>query len=407
MTSDFSSRLVLVIDDDPFQLKMLSHLLTVLGFSKANIQTCLSGSEALASIREMEQEALLVVLDLNMPEMDGVEVVRQLAEQQFQGALALVSGEDARILETAANLARARQLNVLGHLDKPVQRETLEALMGRWCIQADTASRKARRLFTPEDVRNAITRHELLNYYQPKVDVATGAFQGVETLVRWMHPEEGLVFPDQFISIAEEHGLIDELTRVVLSGALRDGKRWRDEGMPLRVAVNVSMDNLTKLDFADYVLSEVLSSGFPPTELILEVTESRLMKDTLAPLDILTRLRLKHISLSIDDFGTGHSSLAQLRDMPFDELKIDRGFVHGAAQIPTVRAIFEGSLEIARQLGMKVVAEGVEDLADWLFLRQHHCNLAQGYFIAKPMPAMALSAWARDWDVRRAEIALS
>jgi EAL domain-containing protein (putative c-di-GMP-specific phosphodiesterase class I) len=128
------------------------------------------------------------------------------------------------------------------------------------------------------------------------------------------------------------------------------------------------------------------------------VTESRLMKGLLTPLDILARLRLKHIGLSIDDFGTGHSSLAQLRDIPFDELKVDRGFVHGACRDASLRAIFEASVGMARRLGMKTVAEGVEDQADWDFVRAAGCDLAQGYFIARPMPGADLAGWMADWD---------
>jgi EAL domain-containing protein (putative c-di-GMP-specific phosphodiesterase class I) len=134
---------------------------------------------------------------------------------------------------------------------------------------------------------------------------------------------------------------------------------------------------------------------------VLEVTESRLMKNPLATLDILARLRLKRVTLSIDDFGTGHSSLSQLRDIPFDELKIDRGFVHGAAGSEALRAILLASLSMAHQLGMKVVAEGVEDEADWAFLRQHGCEYAQGWFVAKPMPAERIGPWLDEWERRR------
>jgi EAL domain-containing protein (putative c-di-GMP-specific phosphodiesterase class I) len=181
---------------------------------------------------------------------------------------------------------------------------------------------------------------------------------------------------------------------------LRQARIWQDAGLHLCVAVNVSMDNLISLEFPDFVAQAVRQAGVPPTSLLLEVTESRLMKDPLAALDILTRLRLKHISLSIDDFGTGHSSLAQLRDIPFDELKVDRGFVHGAGRDPSLRALFEASLGMARQLGMKTVAEGVEDREDWDFLRLAGCDTAQGYFIARPMPGEELPCWIDDWDDR-------
>ena len=245
----------------------------------------------------------------------------------------------------------------------------------------------------------------MFNCYQPKVDVATGKLVGVESLVRWRHPQDGVVYPDQFIGVAEEHGLIDDLTRLIMSMALFQASRWHATGLPLLVSVNVSMDNLNRVDMADYVLAELDRTGFPPTLLILEVTESRVMRDMLASLDVLTRLKLKHIGLSIDDCGTGHSSLAQLRDMPFDELKMDRSFVHGAAANETLVGIFEGSVAIGYQLGMKVVAEGVEDDVDWNFLRSYHCHLAQGYLISKPLLPDDLVAWHKEWLVKHAGFA--
>lgn len=222
----------------------------------------------------------------------------------------------------------------------------------------------------------------------------------METLVRWRHPQDGMVFPDQFIGVAEAHGLIDDLTRVVLTGALAQAKVWQDAGWVLRVAVNVSMVSLTSLDFPDFVAGLAAQAGVPPQEVVLEVTESRLMRDLRAPLEILTRLRLKRFRLSIDDFGTGSSSLAQLRDLPFDELKIDKSFVHRAWTDETLRAMYDASLGLARQLGMEVVAEGVEDRNDWDLLRRTGCDLAQGYFIARPMPAADLSGWMVDWQER-------
>lgn len=392
---------VLVLDDDPFVLKLLARQLAGLGVPDVELFT--SGEAALAAV-ERNYAADLVLVDLNMPGMDGVEFLRHLGERGYPGSLALVSGEDLRILETAERLAGGHGLHVLGHLTKPVAPQTLQDLLARWRSRAAARPVRSKKAYDAQEVRRAIEQHELLNYYQPKVELATGELRGVETLVRWLHPEDGLVFPDQFIGVAEEHGLIDALTRVVLSGALAQAQRWRAGGLSLRVAVNVSMDNLRRLDFADFVASEVARHGLAPSDLILEVTESRLMQDAQNTLDVLTRLRIKRFSLSIDDFGTGHSSLAQLRNIPFDELKIDKGFVHRAGQDNTRGAIFEASLNIARQLGMKSVAEGVEDVADWAFLQSTGCDLAQGYFIAQPMPGGALPAWRDDWQGRYAAL---
>jgi EAL domain-containing protein (putative c-di-GMP-specific phosphodiesterase class I) len=223
---------------------------------------------------------------------------------------------------------------------------------------------------------------------------------GVEALVRWLHPTDGLLGADAIVEIAETHGMADALTRRVLQKALGQLQLWIDAGLRLRVAINVSMQNLAQLSFPEYVLGEVLQHGLLPPDLRLEVTESQLLRDVRVPMDILTRLRLKRIGLSIDDFGTGHSSLSQLCNLPFDELKIDRGFVHGSHERATQRAIFNASLTMAHQLDMGAVAEGVEDRADWDFVSKAGCDFAQGYFIARPMPADQIPAWHQDWMQR-------
>jgi EAL domain-containing protein (putative c-di-GMP-specific phosphodiesterase class I) len=213
-----------------------------------------------------------------------------------------------------------------------------------------------------------------------------------------------MLFPDDFINFAENNGLIDDLTKTVLARALTQARVWRDAGYKLRVAVNLSMDNLVSLNFLEYVAEVTTTAGVAPKDMVLELTESRLMQDQRVPLEILARLRLKRFRLAIDDFGTGNSSLAQLDRIPFEELKIDRGFVHGAAGNDTRRAMFEASLGLARKLQMDAVAEGVEDRADWDFVREQGCDLVQGYFVARPMLAEELPAWMADWELRRADL---
>lgn len=395
---------ILVLDDESFILKLICRVLANLGFSR--VTSFDSGRAALESFDSPNSPPDLILLDLNMPEMDGIEFVRHLVERHYTGSLILISGEDERMLLTAVKLVRAHQIPVLGHLHKPVKPEVLSALLEYWRPHSQDTSQATSKVYEADAVRTAINNSELVNYYQPKVLVSTGRVVGVETLVRWRHPVDGMVLPDQFIGVAETHGLIDDLTRVVMTGALAQTKVWKDAGLALRVAVNVSMDNLASLGFPDFVAGLAANAGVSPQEVVLEVTESRLMPDLRTPLEILTRLRLKRFRLSIDDFGTGHSSLSQLRDIPFDELKIDRGFVHCACSNERVRAIYNASLSLARQLGMEIVAEGVEDRDDWDYLRQTGCDLAQGYFIAKPMPAADLPGWMEAWQERlRGELA--
>jgi EAL domain-containing protein (putative c-di-GMP-specific phosphodiesterase class I) len=390
---------ILVIDDEPFVLKVMVQQLGNLGFGE--VRSCGKASEAMEWLAAKADGFDVVICDLRMPEIDGVEFVRHLAAIGYGGGLILTSGEDGRILQAVETLANAQMLNVLGILHKPAKPEQLQALLSKELRRAVRERPAAGPEYGPEELERALREGELRCHYQPKVALATGAVKGVEALVRWCHPRDGLIYPDRFIATAEQHGLIDQLTRTVLATAARQAQSWLEEGLSLTVAVNVSMDNLATLDFPDYVEREMRKAKLPPTGLMLELTESRLMKDRVAPLDILTRLRLKHIGLSIDDFGTGHSSLAQLRDIPFDELKVDRGFVHGAWRNPLLRAIFDASLAMARQLQMNTVAEGVEDQADWDFLRSSDCHMAQGYFIARPMPAEEIPRWIKSWEQRR------
>lgn len=387
---------ILVLDDEPFMLKLLERILVDLGY--APVSTCDNGQTALELIAGSVEPPNLILLDINMPQMDGLAFVRHLVELHFSGSVILVSGEDERMQQAAEKLARAHKISVLGHLHKPVTPADLGDLIGKWKIQPRHERRTQKQVYGADELRAAISGGELVNYYQPKVVTSTGRVMGVETLVRWRHPRDGLVYPDQFIDVAEAHGLIDDLTRQVLAGAFAQARLWQESGLMLQISVNLSMDNLAMLDFVDTVVGLAAQSGVAPQMMMLEVTETRLMKDLRIPLEILTRLRLKRFRLSIDDFGIGNSSLAQLRDIPFDELKIDQSFVHGACSNEKLWAMFDSCLNLARQLGLEVVAEGVEDQADWDFVRDRGCDIAQGYFIAKPMPGAELPEWIRIWD---------
>lgn len=396
---------IVIVDDDQFQLKLLSHQLSMVGYK--NVTVFDDGQTALNHMKEPALGSTLVILDLNMPNMDGLEFLQKLQEAGFTGALLLASGEDERVLPSAEALAYSYELCVLGHINKPVQQEQLEKYLKQLDVQKHKSLvGETQYTYEAERLREAIGSGELSNFYQPKVLLSTGELVGVEALVRWEHPEDGLILPDNFIDLAEENELIDGIAQQVLSHALSDSMMWKEDGINITVAVNISMYNLNTRDFISYLEKKLLTSGVSPQDLILEVTESKLMKDYSLVLDMLTRLRLRRVGLSIDDFGTGHSSMMQLRDLPFNELKIDRSFVHSACDNATLRGIFDGSIQLAKSLGIKTVAEGVENEADWSFLDGSGCDLAQGFFIGKPMRALELSEWKAQWAERYVEMAV-
>jgi len=390
---------IVVVDDDKFQLKLLSHQLSMVGYK--NVTAFDDGQTALDHLAGQSLDSTVVILDLNMPNMDGLEFLQKLQQANFTGALLLVSGEDERVLQSAETLASSYDLWVLGHLNKPVQQDQLQKYLKLLAAQKEkTLVGEKKYIYEAARLKEAIADGELSNFYQPKVRIDTGELVGVEALVRWEHPADGLILPDSFVDLAEENELIDSIAQQVLSDALKDSKTWKEEGIDITVAVNISMYNLNTREFISYLESELLSSGVSPQNLILEVTESKLMNDYSLVLDMLTRLRLRRVNLSIDDFGTGHSSMTQLRDIPFNELKIDRGFVHSACDNATLHGIFDASIQLAKNLGIKTVAEGVENEADWNFLDGSGCDIAQGFFIGKPMRASELNEWKPRWAER-------
>jgi PAS domain S-box-containing protein len=394
LSPEILPRRVLVVDDDAIARRQTSMLLASMGVGE--ILTADSGEAALTEITRGEDGGIdLLITDLKMPGMDGIEFLRRLAKLGYLGALVISSGVDEQLLQTAADLVRSKGLHLRGAVKKPL---TCELLANLLTASRDSQARRPVQAVAPDispsDLLDGIRRDEFSMHFQPKVDATTLRMVGVEALARWQHDGQS-VRPDLFIGAAERHGLIAPLSRALLAKTLNDASRLAEAGFPLIIAFNLSACWLSDIHLPEFILESIQAVSFPAERLILEITETTLLSDLDITMDVLTRLRLNGFKLSIDDFGTGYSSMEQLQRIPFSELKLDRSFVQGAAERPTVRAILSASIDMARKLRLSTVAEGVETQADLDLVRGLGCDLVQGWLIAKAMPVAELIDWLR------------
>jgi len=247
-------------------------------------------------------------------------------------------------------------------------------------------ARVVERLTLENGLRLALEKKELFLLYQPQMDIATGGITGLEALLRWQHPDLGLVPPDKFIRIAENSGLIVPIGEWVLRTACRQARKWQDEGLPaVSVAVNVSAVQFRQEDFCELIRKVLRETGLAPQYLELELTESLLLANAEVMLSVVRELKAMGLTLAIDDFGTGYSSLSYLKKFPVSKLKIDRSFVRDVAVNPDDAAITTAIISMAKSLHLKVIAEGVETEAQMSFLRKHQCDEIQGYYFSKPL----------------------
>jgi EAL domain-containing protein (putative c-di-GMP-specific phosphodiesterase class I)/CheY-like chemotaxis protein len=363
-----------------------------------SVETAGSGDEAVARLKTGKYD--LIFCDLNMPGRDGVETMRLFAERNVKCPILIVSGADPKILKAAQELGKGRGLGVAGTLHKPFGLEQMRIALQHVANLTSPRSRHPTPLVPAEELEVGILAEQLVLHYQPQLNLHTCQLEGAEALVRWQHPERGMLMPDAFISLAETSGLIAPLTDWVCDQAIAQAALWRRQGLDIGVSVNLSAQTLRNLDLPDRIAEATAQAGLSPSRITLEITESKVTDDLDSLLDITTRLRLKGFLLAIDDFGTGFSSLTQLRRLPFTELKLDRTFVSGAATDGDARSLLESSVNLAKRLQLKTVAEGIETEEEWNLLVWMGVDLGQGYYMARPMPADKLLAWHAGWQAQ-------
>jgi len=381
---------VYLLDDDDDMLSLIKDMVESVGLT---CHAYYHGKIFFEQVTNFEKNSLMV-LDLNMPEMDGIEVMRRLATMQNPPTLILISGHDTGVLHSAQKLGVEHNLNILRTINKPVRLKDFQQLLLRFYSQValdkskeiKTPSSSSDDEISPNELLEAIQKGQLVLFYQPQIHITSGECNACEALVRWQHPEKGLIFPDRFIFIAQENGWMEILTNEVLKQAVEQELIWSQKGYEINISVNVSADNITSLSLPEQISALLTENKIIPSMLTLEVTESALMGELVTSLDILTRLRLKGLGLSIDDFGTGYSSLSQLHKIPFSELKVDQSFVLSMLEDNDARAIVKTCIVLGHELNMEVVAEGVETQAHFELLKSMGCDIAQGYYFSKAVP---------------------
>lgn len=387
----------LVVEDQGFQRWATCQLLENLGARV--VFEAADGREALRILQHSEEKIDIIISDLDMPGMDGLEFMRHVAETGATVSVIIASALDPALIGSVETMTAAYGINVLGAIRKPITAQALESAIRLYAAPyLNVARAKAvEPTFTIGEIVDGLDKHEFEPYFQPKIEFSTGAIKGVEALARWRHPEHGIVPTSAFIKPLEESGHIDNLTLAMLEMAAVSCRTWRKGGLDATVSVNLSLKSLSDVMLADRLTELVLAQDLDPHHMVLEVTESAATTQLGGALENLSRLRMKGFGLSIDDYGTGYSSMQQLSRIAFTELKIDQSFVKNASRQKASQVILESSIEMARRLNIIAVAEGVETQAEWDLLKSLGCDLCQGYLIAAPMETGAFFRWAKNW----------
>ncbi|TSJ61324.1 EAL domain-containing response regulator [Starkeya sp. 3C] len=379
---------ILILDDEPEIGEYVATVAELSGFEG----TTFSEPEAFLSAIPTWPEAS-VVIDLQMPTLDGIEVLRRLAAMKFRRPVVIMSGVDRKVLESARHFARAHDLEVSDIVSKPVRLDDLRQVFERLRVSIHL-------LPTRGELTNAMERGEFQLYLQPKVRLLRNDHDGpgyapigFEGLMRWHSPSRGLVMPDDFIPQIAASGLSLAFSDHLFNLALETLKSWDETGIDASLAINLAASDVEDISLADRLWKRCTKAGVGHHRIMIEITETAAMQYPARALDVLTRLRLRGFLLSLDDFGTGYSSLVQLQRLPFAELKIDRSLISDCTSSEHTRIIVKAIIDLGHNLGLSVVAEGVEDERTLSLLQDWSCDLVQGYLFARPLPHERARAW--------------
>lgn len=394
MKTEVNELSVLVADDSVTQRMHAQSICTELGLQ--DIYGAKDGRDALKVLLAHSVDVALI--DLEMPIMDGVELLRSIAQEKCAKSVIILSAKDPILIASVGTMAEADGLHVLGTFQKPLQRDLLETSLLRYVRElktADVSEPAPQSDVTVIDFCNALDAGEITLAYQPKLTVQGLILRGVEALARWKHPQKGNISPGVFIPLAERHGLIDTLTRELLVVAFKQKREWQQFGLRFHLAFNLSPLSLADSGLSDWLFDLAQQYGIQPEEITLEVTENALLGELACAIRTLARLRLKGFNIAIDDYGTGFANAQQLSRVPATELKIDRSLVHQVSTRPQQGTILASTVDLAKNLKLITVAEGVETLEDYKILVELGVDQVQGFYFSKPLFPDDLQEWIK------------
>jgi len=400
---------VMIVDDNPGMCRAISRLVIKAGFEAITM----SDSKDFIDVYTKHKPDLLF-LDLNMPGDDGIRLLRKLQKSDLDGSVYLISGEDPSVVSSSFKLAKQCSINVVEILQKPLDWAHIMTILTTAKIRNEASKLDINTIKNTDsdgqdfdrfsisviDILEGMKQLQIRMNYQPKISLASGEVVGVEALARWIHPTMGIIPPMTFIQYAEKLGVIADLTFYLFAFALTDFNIIRKKLGNIHLSFNVSALMLEDEMLPDKLENHVQTYGLDTKNIILEITESAASTNKLDAMEIISRFRMKGFGVSLDDYGTGFSTLAQLLDFPFSEIKIDRSFVMALSNEGKNEAeiIVESTLDMASKFKMKTVAEGIESSEIMAWLKSHGCNEGQGYHICRPQSMLNLIKWFDDYS---------
>ncbi|END2489747.1 EAL domain-containing response regulator [Vibrio vulnificus] len=376
---------ILVVDDHPIHLTLMKQQLAKI--PNTRVATEQTVASALSTLSDDHYD--FVFCDLDMPHSDGIDLLISLNEQKYAGNVALISALDRPIISAVSAMCENFSFQVLGKISKPYSNNDIQQLLDNAANALKPALKLRRRIdVSDQEFLFDLANGRVKNYYQPLVDCRTGDVVGYEALARWLHPIHGMLSPAHFLPIVERCNLSHELFDIVTDNAIRDA-RYINQGQ--RISINADQINIEDGNFSERFIAKCLENRVEPSVFTIEITENTSFSNSVALYKNLAKLRLNGVNVSIDDFGTGHSSLEKLSLLPFNELKIDRSFVSEMEIDSKKQKIVNSICELAKSLNLKIVAEGVEKQSTWNMLKKYNIDVCQGYLFNKPMPIEAIN----------------